>query len=131
MKKDSETAEDIKLAAPCTEENSESVNTALNLGEAVYVNVSDKPLGHSDSSDDISPVPVYATIKNKSPSVSFSVETSPGQGVNVEGSPLRKSYVPLIYRNESPEIQTKQQALNEQLKDAVKIKAASTTETDF
>lgn len=41
--------------------------------------------------------------------------------------PNRKSYVPYAYRKESPEVQMKQQALNDQLKEAVRVNRV----TDF
>jgi hypothetical protein len=41
--------------------------------------------------------------------------------------PARKSYIPSIYLKESPEVQMKQQALNNQLKEAVRI----SRNTDF
>jgi hypothetical protein len=41
--------------------------------------------------------------------------------------PTRKSYIPSIYLKESPEVQMKQQALNNQLKEAVRI----SRNTDF
>lgn len=41
--------------------------------------------------------------------------------------PARKSYIPSIYLKESPDVQMKQQALNNQLKEAVRI----TRNTDF
>lgn len=42
-------------------------------------------------------------------------------------SPTRKSYIPSIYLKESPDVQMKQKALNDQLKEAVRI----SRNTDF
>lgn len=47
--------------------------------------------------------------------------------VSTTSPPARKSYIPSIYLKESPDVQMKQQALNNQLKEAVRI----SRNTDF
>ena len=93
-----------------------------------------------DNSPPLSPVymqPIYAKVRPKSAtSRTADDDTNPPSSTPDADDemndvspppPNRKSYIPLVYRKESPEVQQKQQALNDELKEAVRINRV----TDF
>lgn len=92
--------------------------------------VPDSPMGHSLSDSSIEPVsPIYAQVHMRSSKTADNKNDgiSAGASGQTDTPPVRKSYIPSVYLKESPEVQMKQQALNDQLKQAVRI----SRNTDF
>lgn len=95
--------------------------------------VPDSPAGHSlDSSVKTDPPisPVYAQVymrASKTEGAGSSNSNKPESSEQSASPPVRKSYIPPHYLKESPEVQMKTQALNDQLKQAVRI----SRNTDF
>ena len=113
-------------------------------GELTYAQLAHEPRrnGSPTIRQSVEPSPVYAKVQNTRPKskmvpipnddsslASESFVLGSEYGDDSIQQPTRKSYVPLVYRKESPEVQMKQQAVNDQLKDAVKN--INHRETDF
>ena len=95
--------------------------------------IPDSPSGHSLPDSPTQPVqqsPIYAKVNmrtSKTPDNADGTISSEASTEAVATPPVRKTYIPSIYLKESPEVQMKQQALNDQLKQAVRI----SRNTDF
>ena len=88
----------------------------------VYAELNHEPVKRLPSNSGSEPSPVYAQVYMRTNKNDDQEEPK-----LTETPPVRKSYIPTVYLKESPEVQMKQQALNDQLKQAVKI----SRNTDF
>ncbi len=105
--------------------------TYVELSHEPTKRVPDSPAGYSLPDSPSQPVPhspVYAKVNMRNSKATADDKGKSSSSDEATATPpMRKSYIPSIYLKESPEVQMKQQALNDQLKQAVRI----SRNTDF